>query len=63
MVKKEKRCEAVIQFEDLFQDNPCTFHCELPIGHEGKHKESGDILTVNKIQSYILVWEDEYRKE
>lgn len=49
-------CGATIQFGDDFGDNPCTMVCKLPSGHEGKHKEVGN-LSGNR--PYEVTWEEE----
>ena len=54
--EKTKTCKATIKFGDDFGDNVCTFHCELPKGHKGPHKEEGDLWE----KHYIVIW---YTKE
>ena len=51
------KCEATIEFGDDFGDNHCTFHCQLENGHEGPHKEIGDMGVVKYRMPYTLTWE------
>jgi len=37
--KKSKKCLAELHIGDDYGDNCCTMHCQLPIGHEDRHKE------------------------
>ena len=50
---KENKCNATIDFADDFGDNPCTFHCNLPLNHKGRHRETGDMYG----KKYKLEWE------
>jgi hypothetical protein len=43
-MKTAKICNKKLNFADDFGDNPCTFHCGLPKGHKGKHKETGEMF-------------------
>ncbi len=52
---EKKICDSEIAFGDDFGDNSCTFHCQLPANHEGKHKESGNMYG---LQKYEVFWED-----
>jgi len=36
----EGQCNARLYLADDFGDNPMTFRCNLPPGHEGTHEES-----------------------
>jgi hypothetical protein len=45
-------CDATIEFADDHGVNPTTFHCELLVGHEGKHQETGDMDGT----PYTLTW-------
>ena len=52
-----ERCKASIVFGDGHGDNDTTFHCQLDIGHEGKHEETGDMgYGIIKLP-YSLTWE------
>lgn len=63
--KKKETCAAVIKFGDDYGEHVTTFHCQLPPGHKGKHKEQakqGDGI------DYLLEWdgfmdEDDYEYE
>jgi len=52
-----KKCKAIIQFGDDYADNCSTFHCQLEEGHEGKHRESGDMGYGVSPIPYLLEWE------
>ena len=61
------KCKATISFGDDYQDNECTFHCQLEEGHEGPHKEEGYSMqhpTVVKFfegkasPKFVLTWEE-----
>lgn len=54
---EKKRCKATIKFGDDFGDNSCTFHCQLEAGHEGSHKEAGDMGYGVLPMPYTLTWE------
>ena len=47
-------CNATIEFGDDFGDNSTTFHCNLPYGHSGEHKEIGNMYG----KKYELKWVD-----
>ena len=49
------KCKSTIEFGDDFGDNSFTFHCQKEEGHNGEHKEEGDMYG----QPYILKWKDE----
>jgi hypothetical protein len=51
-------CKATIKFGDDFGDNSCTFYCQLPHGHDGRHQESGD-MGFDGMYSlpYLLQWQ------
>lgn len=49
-------CNKEMEFADDFGDNPCTFHCNLPKGHKGKHRETGKGFNG---QTYRLTFTDE----
>lgn len=53
----QEHCSAKIQFGDDYGDNHSTFHCQLKSGHEGKHKESGDMGFKDVHVPYTLEWE------
>jgi hypothetical protein len=48
-------CNATIEFGDDYGDNETTFHCQLPDGHEGEHRESGNMYGK---QAYELTWKE-----
>lgn len=48
-----EKCQAVIKFADDFGDNEATFHCQLPLGHEGPHEEKG---VMYETLPYTLQW-------
>lgn len=50
--KKDGRCESFLQFYDDYGDNEITFHCELPLNHDGSHQETG--LSCGK--KYTVEW-------
>jgi len=54
----KNRCQAIIEFGDDLGDNSCTFHCQLPEGHAGKHRELGKI---DGEYPYVLEWEGDMR--
>jgi len=35
------KCEDRLVFKSDCEDDTCTFECQKPINHEGKHSESG----------------------
>ena len=49
-----EKCKAEVEFGDDFGDNTCTFHCQLPLGHDGKHREVGNL---ENAFPYTLEWE------
>ena len=51
---EDQICNATIEFGDDFGDNTTTFHCNLPYGHSGEHKEIGDMYG----KRYELKWVD-----
>lgn len=54
-----KKCEATIEFGDDQGDNYTTFHCQLEDGHDGEHKEIGDMGYGGKNIPYTLTWKGE----
>jgi len=54
---KMKKCKATIVFGDDYGDNTSTFHCQLEAGHEGSHKETGDMGYGAIKMPYTLTWE------
>ena len=50
-------CKSTIVFGDDYGDNNCTFHCQLELGHPGKHQENGNMYWE---QPYTLLWEHDY---
>jgi hypothetical protein len=52
------KCKAIIKFGDDYGDNCSTFHCQLEKGHQGKHKEVGDMGYDERPIPYILEWEN-----
>jgi len=46
-------CGAALSIGDDYGDNSCTFHCQLPIGHEGMHKEEFGV----EQHKCIMQWE------
>ena len=53
-MSRKKKCKALIIFGDDYGDNTCTFHCQLPEGHEGPHQEKGEMYGK---YPYCLMWE------
>lgn len=51
------KCEATIEFGDVFGDNHSAFHCQLEQGHKGPHQEKGDIGSEQYKMPYTLTWE------
>lgn len=49
---KLETCGKTIEFGDDYGDNSCTFSCELQNGHDGQHRETGDIDG----SKYTLYW-------
>lgn len=54
---RKKKCKATIVFGDDFGDNVSTFHCQLEVGHEGCHREIGDMGYGVIPMPYTLTWE------
>lgn len=52
-------CSASLRMGDDFGDNPCTFKCKLPKGHEGLHIEHGNFI--NK-HPYVFTWHGDMRE-
>jgi hypothetical protein len=50
-------CNAHLVLGDDFGDNDCTFRCQLPVGHEGLHKE------VTREGKVIVTWEGDDKVE
>ena len=57
----DKTCGATIEFGDDEGDNICTFHCTLPKGHDGLHREcgAGDFGGSGVDVSYTVTWEEQ----
>jgi hypothetical protein len=53
----KRRCKATIVFGDDYGDNTATFYCQLESGHEGPHKEVGDVGYSVVKMPYTLTWE------
>ena len=53
----QNRCQAVIRFGDDYGDNCSTFHCQREAGHEGKHREVGDMGYGVSPIPYTLEWD------
>jgi hypothetical protein len=51
-----ERCKAKIRFGDDYGDNSSTFHCQLEEGHEGEHKEGGNMGDEEHPYPYTLKW-------
>ena len=45
-------CKSSLPFADDQGDMPCTMHCELEEGHEGRHVEIGKLSG----QHYTITW-------
>lgn len=58
----EQKCPALIEFGDDFGDNLATFHCELPAGHDGQHRESGNMGYGAEPIMYRLQWDGSHEK-
>ena len=54
--EKKSQCLSIARFGDDYGDNSCTFHCQLPKGHEGDHEEKGNMYNE---WSYVLHWKKE----
>jgi hypothetical protein len=52
-----KKCKASIVFGDDFGDNCTTFHCQRELGHNGPHKETGDMGYGIIPMPYTMTWE------
>lgn len=57
-----EKCKATLVFGDDFGDNCCTFHCQLEAGHDGLHKETGDVGYGVIPVPYTLTWEGSDRE-
>jgi len=55
----EEKCDAIMVFGDDYGDNSSTFHCKLDKGHEGKHKEIGNMYDD---YPYVLEWDNDMNK-
>jgi hypothetical protein len=51
-----KKCNATIAFGDDLGENSSTFHCQLEKGHNGQHKEIGNMGYGGKDIPYTLEW-------
>ena len=60
MKTAKEKCNSNIEFGDDFGDNSTTFHCQLEKGHQGKHKEQGNLYDQ---QEYVLEWEDKVKQK
>ena len=43
-----------MQLGDDYGDNTCTFHCQLPLNHEGPHGELGQQGRI----TYSIYWSE-----
>lgn len=56
-------CKSIIVFGDDQADNTATFHCKLPLGHEGEHAERGEMESgEDGKQPYLLTWTGEHQE-
>jgi len=53
-------CGATLALGDDFGDNQITFHCQLPLGHEGEHVETS---TPKQCQAVRVSWTLDERGE
>lgn len=54
---EDETCKARISFGDDFGDNATTFSCQLRKGHEGPHREEGDMgYGEDEKLPYVLTW-------
>jgi hypothetical protein len=57
MTEIPEKCEATIALGDDHGDNLCTFHCQLPKGHDGLHVETGEMDLPSQL--YTMTWQGE----
>ena len=51
------KCESTIEFGDDHGDNTATFRCRLKHGHDGPHRETGDMGDPKRLKiPYTLTW-------
>lgn len=53
-----EKCKAIMVFGDDYGDNDCTFHCQLPEGHEGEHVKIGNMY---RKFPYFIQWSNDMR--
>lgn len=54
MTKLHSACKAVLSVGDDYGDNISTFHCQLPEGHDGQHREDWSTGKKSSVSCTIL---------
>lgn len=51
-----KRCPGKLILNDDWGDEDCTFYCEKPLGHRGKHRRTSS-------SEWVMEWESRAGEE